>query len=277
MSALVTIGEFSRLSHLSVKTLRYYHEVGLLSPATIDDHSGYRRYATTQVDRAHLIRRLRDLDMPVADVRDVLTATDTEQRNAALRAHLDRMESALVRTQEVVASLRSLLDTSPALAVEFRYLEERPAFALRDRVARTAIDDWCAATFPLLYDAVAAAGAEPTGPGGATYSVDFFELDEGEVVAFVPVPRGTAATAGVESVVLPAGRFAVGLHVGSFEEFDRTYGALGTYVAEHATSTPDPIREHYLVGPDQTDRPADLRTELCWPITQFPSHDRRTP
>lgn len=66
MKTLVAIGEFSRLTHLSVTTLRHYHEVGLLEPAAIDPFSAYRRYDTEQAHTAQLIRRLRQLELPAA-------------------------------------------------------------------------------------------------------------------------------------------------------------------------------------------------------------------
>src|SRR5258705_1274170 len=109
MTASVTIGEFSSLTHLSLKTLHHYHDIGLLAPARIDPSSGYRRYETAQVPIAQLIRRLRDLQMPLAQVREVVEAPDLTSRDQALRLHLDQMESDLVRTQQVVASLRSML------------------------------------------------------------------------------------------------------------------------------------------------------------------------
>ena len=91
MTVLLTIGEFSRMTHLSVKALRHYHDVGLLEPADIDNSSGYRLYAATQVPTAQLIRRFRDLEMPLDDVRSVLAAPDAASRErgdrGAPRAH----------------------------------------------------------------------------------------------------------------------------------------------------------------------------------------------
>lgn len=72
----LSIGDFSQITHLSVKTLRRYHEAGLLRPAEVDPHTGYRYYATTQVPTAQVIRRFRELGMPVREVREVLSATD---------------------------------------------------------------------------------------------------------------------------------------------------------------------------------------------------------
>ncbi len=76
MSVLLTIGEFSRMTHLSVKALRHYDDLDLLSPAEVDGSSGYRRYATGQVPIAQVIRRFRDLDMPLEEIRSVLNAPD---------------------------------------------------------------------------------------------------------------------------------------------------------------------------------------------------------
>ena len=70
------MGDFSRATHLSVKTLRHYHQVGLLEPATVNPDTGYRYYSAGQIPTAQVIRRLRDLEMPVADVKAVLAARD---------------------------------------------------------------------------------------------------------------------------------------------------------------------------------------------------------
>jgi DNA-binding transcriptional MerR regulator len=81
----LTIGEFGRRTGLSVKALRLYDVSGLLPPAEVDPSSGYRRYTIEQVERARRISLLRQLDMPLAIVAEVLAGTDTE---AAIR--LDR-------------------------------------------------------------------------------------------------------------------------------------------------------------------------------------------
>ena len=63
MSTLVTIGDFSRMTYLTVKALRHYHDIGLLEPVTVDEQNGYRMYGTDQVPVAQSIRRFRELDM----------------------------------------------------------------------------------------------------------------------------------------------------------------------------------------------------------------------
>ena len=59
MPSSLAIGDFSRATHLSVKTLRHYHRLGLLVPAEVDPDSSYRRYSTEQIPTAQVIRRFR--------------------------------------------------------------------------------------------------------------------------------------------------------------------------------------------------------------------------
>ncbi|HZA73207.1 MAG TPA: MerR family transcriptional regulator [Propionibacteriaceae bacterium] len=256
MSASVAIGEFSRLTHLTVKTLRHYHEQGLLVPYAVDGTSGYRRYSVDQVPDALLIGRLRLLDMPLAEVRRVLASTDTAERDAAIADHLRRMEAELSRTRAIVASLRGLLTSAAVLEVQRRILPDIAVASRTARVARDGIDVWCAKTFPELYQGL---HTPPTGPSGALYGEEFFTEAIGEVTAYVPVQGGAQR--------IPGGTYAVAVHAGPFLDFDKTYAALGSHVATHETAAPGPIREIYLVSPPETTDQARYRTEVCWPIT----------
>src|ERR1700734_4933 len=103
MSSWLTIGDFSPATPLTVKTLRHYHESGLLEPAQIDTRTGYRRYTTEQIQVAQIIRRFRDLDMPLNEIRAVLAAPDVQKRNELIAAHLRRLESGLARAQAAIA------------------------------------------------------------------------------------------------------------------------------------------------------------------------------
>ena len=64
-AGMLAIGEFSRLTHLSVRTLRRYHDADLLEPAAVDDATGYRYYSAEQIPTAQVIHRLRELDVPL--------------------------------------------------------------------------------------------------------------------------------------------------------------------------------------------------------------------
>lgn len=257
MTVQLTIGQFSRMTYLSVKALRHYHDVGLLEPADIDPSSGYRRYSADQVPTAQAIRRFRDLDMPLDQVRAVIQAPDLGSRNRAILDHLDAMQRQLAATQATVASLQALLSTPAApRPVDYRTLPAVDVLAVTATVDIDDTDRWLVAALDDLHAELDAAGLVATGPDGALYDDAFFEEGRGEVVAYVPAP-GTASSSPRASD-LPAVRVAVMVHDGPFSELDQTYGALGTVVAELGLGTPGPVREMYL---------GDTRAEVCWPIT----------
>jgi DNA-binding transcriptional MerR regulator len=270
VGALVGIGDFSRMTFVSVKALRHYHELGLLAPAEVDPGSGYRRYDLAQVPTAQVIRRLRELGMPLDEVREVMEAPDVGARNAAIGAHLRRMEGELERTRATVESLRLLLaeDAPPPIAVEYRRVGPARALAIRGDVAAADLLGWLDAAFAELYDAVREQGATRAGADGGLYSSELMEAERGEVVAFVPVGAAAAPAGRVEPLALPVGEYAVAVHHGSFESLDRTYAALGAVVAERELGVEGPVRENYLVGAADTPDEERHRTEICWPVFQ---------
>src|SRR5581483_3381922 len=74
----MTIGEFARESRLSPKALRLYDEMGVLVPAHVDPSSGYRLYDPAQLESARLVASLRQLGMPLAQIRDLAGRPDVE-------------------------------------------------------------------------------------------------------------------------------------------------------------------------------------------------------
>jgi DNA-binding transcriptional MerR regulator len=263
----LTIGAFSRLTHLSIKTLRYYHEVGLLEPAVVDPGSGYRYYRPAQADAAHLVRRFRDLGLPVADVKALLAAPDLTSRDAILAGHLDRMRDQLRQTEAAVDSLRRMLaGNAPPVAIEERVLDGGPALSVAAHVLRKDIAAWWLDALAGLRATALAAGLDRSGPVGGIYDDDLFTQDAGYARVYLPV-RDAPALAGIDTRWdLPAARYAVALHVGPHSDVDRSYAALGTYAAEHGSDGSGPVRERYLTGPFDTSDDALWRTEVCLPL-----------
>jgi DNA-binding transcriptional MerR regulator len=267
MSALVAIGDFSRMTHLSIKALRYYHDQGLLEPAEIDLVTGYRFYDPRQVPVAQVIRRFRDLGMPLDQVKAVLQAPDVDARNKEIAAHLTAMEHKLAEMQMSVASLRALLEGPPVRpSVEFRSIPATRALAVRGTVTVEESWAWGAEVFEELYGRIANAGLSPAGPGGALFPAEFFQLEVAELTAFVPVSSSPRVGGRVESLTIPGAEAAVMLHAGPVGDADQTYGVLGTVVAERAIGVEGPIREYYLVPFSEPGDPARHRTEICWPV-----------
>jgi DNA-binding transcriptional MerR regulator len=263
----LSIGAFSRLTHLSVKTLRYYHEVGLLEPAVVDPDSGYRYYQPGQAHSAQLVRRFRDLGLPVADVKAVLAAPDLTARDEILAGHLDRMREQLRQTEVAVDSLRRMLEGDPThMAIEERVLEGGPTISLAADVTRKDVAGWFWDALASLRTIAAAARLEQTGPVGGLFDDELFTRDAGHARVYLPV-RDSPTLDGTDARwELPAGRFAVALHAGPHRDVDRTYAALGTYAGAHGRDGAGPVRERYLANPLDTPDNAEWRTEVCWPL-----------
>jgi DNA-binding transcriptional MerR regulator len=270
MRPRIAIGDFSRMTHLSVKALRHYHDLGVLEPAEIDPYSGYRFYQPGQVQIAQVIRRFRDLGMPLDEIRSVLDAPDVATRNQVIVAHLERMEAQLAQTQSTVKSLRSLLERAPApVSVEYRSQPAASAVAITQSLSAAEFEEWWAGAFGELYAALQAAGVRPAGPSGALYPSEFFERERGDVVVFVPVSGAVPGLAGDGRAVvteIPAAELAVAVHRGSLGDLDQAYGALGTYVTAREIGVEGPIREYYLVSPLDIADEAQHVTEVCWPV-----------
>jgi DNA-binding transcriptional MerR regulator len=107
---MLKIGDFSRLSQVSVKTLRYYDEVGLLKPTQLDQASGYRYYSVAQLRQLHRILALRDLGFSLDQIADVLEGEpSTEELRGMLRLRRAEQQQRLLREQECLDRVEALL------------------------------------------------------------------------------------------------------------------------------------------------------------------------
>jgi DNA-binding transcriptional MerR regulator len=270
MAASLAIGDFSRATHLNIKTLRHYHSIGLLEPAEVDPGTGHRRYGTDQIPTAQVIRRFRSLDMPLEEIHAVITTPDLAARNELIAGHLRRLEATLEKTQAAAASLRDLLepplDASPVM-ISHRRMAATPAAAVSEVIDVRDATGWYQGALGELYALLSAQKIAPTGPGGAIYANDLFTHERGEATVFVPSGDQVRATGRVNALVVPEVELALTTHLGSHNsEIDRAYGSLGAYVAEHALAVEGPIREYYVVGPHETIDEDQWRTDIGWPI-----------
>ncbi|WP_413450029.1 MerR family transcriptional regulator [Georgenia phoenicis] len=271
---LMTIGDFSRATRLSAKALRAYHESGLLTPARVDPHNGYRLYAAEQLADARVISALRSLDAPLALVREVLATADVAERETLLRSHLRELEALLAATRSAVQSLRTLLDPAPApLEVVHRSVPAQRAVGVHATIELDALGEWFRGGVGLLTGLVASGEVAASGPYGGAWSTELFLDGRGEAALYVPVDEAPGALPPEASVVrLSAVTLAVATSEGPDEEVARVYAALGEYVARRELGVPGPSRETYLEGFPGID--ARTRTEVGWPV--FPVSGSRS-
>lgn len=273
---LMSIGMFSRASLVSVKALRSYHEQGLLVPDSVDATTGYRSYRVSQLGDASIIKRLRDLDVGLRDIAEIVSARDPEVTRKIMAEHEQVMQARLAEVVRMVGGLQEAIEM-PSLTTPVHVRDEPAVHALSISGVVNGADyaTFLDAAFPALFAAIPLVGAIPLGTGSSLYppSVD---VDDEQVEAYipiseaVPVPRPVQDT-GVMLTLIPAATCAVATHIGGYDTIGDTYRQLGAWVARHATTADQPVREHYVVSTDPNTfelLPADqLRTEICWPIT----------
>ncbi|OBA63251.1 MerR family transcriptional regulator [Mycobacterium sp. 1100029.7] len=265
---LLAIGDFSRATQLSVKMLRHYHQIGLLEPVDVDPATGYRRYSIDQVSTAQIIRRFRALEMPLDEIRAVIGTTDIRQRNALIDAHLKRLESQLAHTTRAVESLRELLEPGPAAhdRIGYRRVEATEAVAITELVDLNDAVTWLHGALAELYASLAAQRARIRGPAGGIFADELVADERGQATVFVSFDGDIRPTGRLTELLVPAAELATVVQAGSYDDFDLAYGTLATHVAEHAIAIDGPIREYYLVGPQDTRDETAWRTEIGWPV-----------
>jgi DNA-binding transcriptional MerR regulator len=130
-----SIGEFARRSRLSIKALRHYDELGVLVPARVDEASGYRYYDVAQLEAARLVSMLRQLDLPLAAIRELLVC-DPVDAAERIAAHWREVESAHDARRDLAAYLvnRLIGKRSDMYEVNTREMPERSLLCLKRNV-----------------------------------------------------------------------------------------------------------------------------------------------
>ncbi|MFJ9816616.1 MerR family transcriptional regulator [Streptomyces sp. NPDC101151] len=198
---LLTIGAFAARARLSAKALRLYDRLGLLAPAHVDETSGYRYYRADQVERARLVAMLRQLDMPLARIAEVVGAQGVTAADL-LAAYWADVETRVAGQRTLAEYLRGRLSGRSSEMYD-RFVVETvdvPAQVVITETRHTLADElpaWIGASL----DRLAGAARECGGIAGAPFVVYHSEVSmesDGPAESCVPVADEAAARAWVE-------------------------------------------------------------------------------
>jgi DNA-binding transcriptional MerR regulator/effector-binding domain-containing protein len=270
---LFSIGEFSQISGLSVKALRFYDEKGLLKPAHVDPANDYRYYDVTSVERARIIARLRELQFPLHDIArilsecsdeaDLLGAMQRQQRIISERMRTDaRVVKALERmiAQEIAAAR---VIESGRFAVQERSLDSVVMAGLR---MKGRYED-CGRGFSTVARMM---GRHLSGrPFCLYYDGEHREEDASFETCF-PLRREVPSRDDVVVRVLPPQRCLSLVHQGPYPQLGRSYRKLLVEARRREFTVQLPTREVYLKGPGMIFKgnPARYLTEIQLPIKE---------
>jgi DNA-binding transcriptional MerR regulator len=271
---VIRIGDFARLSQVSVVTLRHYDEVGLLKPVLVDPFTGYRYYSVAQLPRLNRILALKDLGFSLDQIADVLVAdltpdqlrgmlklkrAEVEQRLASEQARLVAIEARLrqIEMEDSVSDFDVVLKTVPAMLVAAC----RVTIPTNDQVPA-----YLGPAYAVAYDYVRSQGAKDTGPCLAVWHTpaDVYANEDAEAV--VPIDRPLPGTGRVRVYELPQVQVAAVVHHGNFEDFTQGHKALLTWIEANGYRIAGPYREIYIKH-DKRDL-SDTTTEIQIPVAK---------
>ncbi|MBD0711113.1 MULTISPECIES: MerR family transcriptional regulator [unclassified Streptomyces] len=272
---MFTIGDFARHGRVSVRMLRHYDAIGLLRPARVDPHSGYRFYTADQLALLNRVIALKDLGFTLEQVGTILgERIDADELRGMLRLRRAELEAALTaaraRLAQVGARLQAI-ESEGRMSIQDVVVKKIPAVRVAELSAVAASfgpQDIGPVIGPLhgeLCGRLEAAGVTGSGPGIAAYE-DTGKGDGSVLVrACVPVPEGTVVE-GVEVRVLPGiEEAATVVHRGSMDEILPTAQTLAHWIGTNGYVSREYARELYLECPEDT---ALWVTELQEPIAR---------
>lgn len=247
---MLTIGDLSKATSLTVKTIRLYHEKGLLPPAVVGAN-GYRYYDHHSVERARVIVKLRELDVSLAEIKEILeTCGDETDVLEFLKRHRAQIESRLRRFEEIRESLDFIIRNE----TEAQMTLEKSTFEIQEKTAE-----------PMLVAGIRTRGAYADSGrlfgrlcrsvgrhmGGKPFNL-YYDREHKEADAdfecCVPVNKAIAVD-GVSVRQLDGGRCVSLMHRGPYEEIGRSYEKVFAYINQNGKKALVPSREIYLKGP----------------------------
>ncbi len=265
---MFTIGEFSKITGLTVKTLRFYHESNLLVPAAIDPATGYRSYDDRNVERAQVIVALRELEFSLDDVAKILadcaedeeTLAFLERQKKSLSERIGQLKGAVQQIDHLIHEQRREREedfmSTKSFEIEERELE--PIMVAGVRMKGRYSD--CGRGFAELGKRL---GRHIAGKPLCLYYDGEYREDDANFEPCMPIRREVQVE-GVTIERLLGGPCVALVHRGPYEELGRSYQRVLRYAKERDYRVTLPTREVYLKGPGMIFRgnPKKFLTEI---------------
>ncbi|MFE7909146.1 MerR family transcriptional regulator [Streptomyces albogriseolus] len=280
---LLSIGAFAARSRLSAKALRLYDRLGLLAPARVDADTGYRYYRTGQVEQARLVALLRQLDMPLARIAEVVDAGDGAAQARRLDAYWADVEARHASQRTLADYLRGRL-SGRSLAMYGKFtvetvdVPEQVVITESRHILADELPAWIGASLGRLEEGARACGGVAGSPFVVYHSEVSVESD-GPAEACVPVADGAAARAwaaergrarGTAVRVEPAMRLArtrITKAQVAHPQILAAFEAVEAWMREQGLTYAGPCREIYFADWDAAG-PQDPVCDVAFPVAE---------
>lgn len=270
MKTSYSIGEFSQITGISVKTLRFYHEKGILVPSSVEGATGYRFYDAGKIEKARVIRQLRQMEFSIEDIAAIFRdcndeagiLNQLEQQKQLLQQRISEDRDIVRSLGEIIAKEKAAqqLLAAGTFAVEEKTVE--PLLIAGVRMTGRYSD--CGKGFSRLGRAV---GRHSCGRPMCLYYDGEYREEDANFEPCFPL-RKEVTVDGISVRTLPAGRCLCLIHQGPYEQLGRSYGKLLSAAAERSWKITLPTREVYLKGPGLIFKgnPKNYLTEIQLPM-----------
>jgi effector-binding domain-containing protein len=270
---MLKIGDFSKFSRVSIKTLRYYDEIGLLKPVIVDQLTGYRYYSADQLTRLNRIIGLKDLGLSLDEIGLLLAENPGAEKIIAIlrlkqKESQERLREEEARLKRVEEWLRRVEKEGnmPSYDVMIKRIESQTVASVRDKIPT--YDD-IGKLYGELFSFTGRHRAKLAGPAMAIYYDPEYREKDVDVEAAIPIAGSLPGQKRVIVYELPVIESAACvIHKGPYENFNQAYKALLAWVESNGYQISGPNREIYLKGPGRflKGNPEDYVTEIQLPV-----------
>lgn len=263
---MFSIGEFSKIVCASVKTLRYYDQIGLVRPERIGEN-GYRYYSLAQAERVRLILKLRRYEFSLKEIQEMLDTPESFLKN--LEAQRDKLfderRALSAVLSEMQAHIQNYRRTHDMTDYQKNYtiaLKDTPALPVISWRGKFGVKDFGAA-FSKLYERVAKKHADVKRTSGAVYYDPEFSDECSDIEVFVIAKNPEQA-----DHVLPAGPTAHTVHHGAYSGLGDAYTALTAWIEKNGCAVAGAPYEIYRVNQFDTLDPDAWETDIYFPVVK---------
>ena len=268
---MLKIGEFSKLSHVSVRMLRHYDEIGLLHPQRVDPITGYRLYGEEQLFTAGKIYVYRGMGFGLTAIAGLLHEADPqklramlERQQESLREQSEEMSQMLHRIKLAIAQLGEE-STMANYDVTIKEIAPRYVASVRDILESY---NYEGRLWHYMMKETADQNLTPANPClafGIFHDAEYKERDV-DVEIQMTVEGNYHDTEHVRFKTEPAVCVASAIHYGSYETISDASAAVAAWVEKNGYQMCGVMFNVYHVSPHETQNPDELVTEVCIPV-----------
>lgn len=265
------IGDFSKISRLSIKTLRYYHECGLLEPKHIEQDTGYRFYDGESLERTKIIYSLKELDFSLKDIKEILDncVEDSELLSHMVEKHSD-ISRKITDFQEMQRKLEAFIQQTAQVEevgmkesnneIICKDVPEKIIASIRFRGRYQEVGGYLKKLYKV-------SGRYACGNPFSLYYDSEYRDDDADIEICVPVKMPVSSDE-VRSRVLTASKVVAVIHRGPYENIGESYKVIFDHINMNKLMVQSPSREIYLRGPGLIlpRSPKKFITEIQMPV-----------